>query len=164
MTAGLSGNTNLLVGKSSIYHSILLYENTNSTWRRNLTNRGYYDYNITVGDNFVSLPTDYNFGNLTFSFMNSSQGFPSRLGNYTVPNGTTYGPFNITVFAAFNNSNQRWVSHLFNFTWANATLLEPARIYNFNTTPTIEVVWFASDYNVTWNGTSVFTNWTKYTR
>lgn len=163
MTNGLSTSINTIVGKTTHYHAILLFENTNSTWRRNLTNPGYYEYNITAGDNFVSIPTDYTFGNLTESFMNASRIYPSTIGNITgdnnVPLDSIYGPWNITNFAGFNNSNQKWVSHLFNFTWANLTVLSPTPA-----TSKIEVTWFYSDYNVTWNGTEVYGNWTKYTR
>ncbi len=166
-TAGLTSNAKVQVGWNTSYHVVHLFENTNATWHRNRINLGVYNYNVSVINNFVSIPKLYTFGNFTESFMNSSGVLPSTIknitGDNTVPNGTTYGPWNMTFFAGWNNSNQDYVNHIFNFTWANSTFLEPCpgRIY----VPTcMEVAWVASDYNVTWNGSEVYTNWTKYTR
>ncbi len=161
-TAGLTTNQNVVVGRDGDYNVVHLFENTNSTWTRNTSNDGQYEYNISEGSNFVAVPTDYTFGNLTQSFMNSSQFFPSTLhGNHTgVANDSTYGPFNFTFFAGFNNSKQDYVSHIFNFTWANATVLEPCPDRNFLTT-CMETFWVAGDFNVTWNGTQINVNWTR---
>ncbi len=166
-TAGLTSNGNVDVGWNTSYHVVHLFENTNSTWHRNRINLGVYNYNVSVINNFVSIPKLYTFGNFTESFMNSSGVLPSTIknitGDNTVPNGTTYGPWNMTFLAGWNNSRQDYVNHIFNFTWANETMLEPCP-GRINIPTCMEVAWVASDYNVTWNGSEVYTNWTKYTR
>ena len=157
-TAGLSTNENVQMGRGTAYHVAHLFENTNDTWFRNNTNTGFYEYNLTVGSNWISIPSDYTFGNLTISFMNQSDTenfFPSQV-NDTV---AEFFVFNISFFAGFNNSKQDYVNHLFNFTWANATILEPCTNRNFPTT-CMEVAWVGSGFDITWNGTSISRNWT----
>ena len=159
MVAGLSSSSANQIGKRRDAHVVLLYENTNSTWRRNVSNAGYYQYNITSGDNFVNLPIDFTVGNFTESLLNNSREFPSTIGNETnggiINNGTIYGPWNITYMAFYNNSNNRWISHVWNFTYTNMTQVKPFGI---------ETAWFYSDYNLTWNGTGIVGNWTRYIR
>ncbi len=150
-TAGLSSNDAVVVGKTTNFHVVHLFENTNSTWYRNTTNNGIYDYNVTSVNNFISIPIDYTFGNLTESFMNRSKNFPSLI--------STFGPFNLSFFAGYNNSIQDYVSHVFNSTWANDTLLEPCP-NRVNIVTCMETAWVASDFNVTWNGTAIKGNWT----
>ena len=162
-TAGLTTNDGVNVGYRTKYHVVHLFENTNSTWLRNTTNQGLYNYNVTSVNNFVNVPTDYNFGNLTESFGNTTFNFPSFIGNDssfgTSGSNSTFGPYNITFFAGYNNTLQDYVSHIFNFTWANETILEPCPNRAFKET-CMETFWVASDFNVTWNGTAVRINWT----
>lgn len=161
MTAGSSANSGNRVGRKETYHVVALYENTNSTWFRNTTNNGYYNYNVTVGDNFLGVPTNYNFGNLTWTFANNSDPANVKIMPAFIANEThvgaldnAYGPFNFTIFAAWNGSSQRWVSHDFNHTWVNASVLQPYKI---------EAFWiYSGNFNVTWNGTSISRNWTRY--
>lgn len=159
-TAGLTANEEVDIGWSTAYHVVHLYENTNSTWLRNTTNSGAYDYNVTSINNFVSVPTDYTFGNLTQSFMNASvldgdYPFPSK---FSVNSGGVF-TFNITSFAGWNNSAQDYVSHIYNFTWSNSTLLEPCPDRT-NTVTSMETFWVAGNFNVTWNSSSIEYNWT----
>ena len=160
-TVGLSTNDGVIVGKSTIFHVVHLFENTNSTWFRNKTNDGVYRYNVTSESNFVSIPNLYNFGNLTFSFGNESFQFPSFIGNDTSAGdgNVTFGPFNITAFAGYNNSAQDYVAHIFNFTFANATFLQPCNGRTELVT-CMETAWVASAFNVSWNTTAVYANWT----
>src|SRR3990167_1373896 len=150
-TAGTSTNGGTLIGRDTTFHVVQLYESINSTWRRNQTIRGYFDYNITHGDNFIYAVTNYTFGNLTQSFMNvfgnnatgnssnSSGYYPSFLWNNTEDANTagfplqnlSYGPFNITFLAGYNNSAQRWSNHVFNTTWNNNTALAPLSLEVF---------------------------------
>lgn len=161
-TAGLTTNDNVEVGFTTDYHVVHLFENTNSTWFRSIVNQGSYNYNVTSVNNFISVPTDYNFGNLTESFMNVTN-FPSFIANTTdlgkSPYDYTFGPFNVTFFAGYNNSLQDYVSHIFNFTWANATLLEPCP-NRTNTVTCMETFWVASNFNITWNSNNITRNWT----
>ena len=173
-TAGLTSNGGLTVGKSTIFHAVHLFENTNSTWFRNVTNPGNYNYNLTSVSNWVSISTHLNFGNLSYTFQNASGTtgtensghYPSVI-NLTSgdnrnggTNGTKFGPFNITFFAGYNNSKQDYVSHLFNFTWANLTILEPCPT-RVNKDTCMEVLWVATSFNVTWNGTTIYANFTR---
>ncbi|MAF50793.1 MAG: hypothetical protein CMH64_01750 [Nanoarchaeota archaeon] len=156
MTAGLGTNDEVIVGKKTAYQIVHLYENTNSTWYRNITDYGVYDYNVSSVNNFVSVPTDFTFGNLTQSFMNAS----ILDAIYYHPSTTTDDlTFNITLFAGWNNSLQDYVSHIYNFTWSNSTLLEPCP-NRVNTDTCMEAVWVASNFNVTWNASSISRNWT----
>ncbi len=157
-TAGLSSNGHVDVGRATDYQVVHLYENTNSTWFRNQTNDRTYNYNVSSTHNFISIPRLYNFGNLTYSFMNTSKDYPSYINN-TYTNSSMYGPFNITYFAGYNNSVQDYVSHIFNFTWSNATFLEPCPTRDFPIT-CMETAWVASGFNVSWNGTAIYANWT----
>ena len=95
--------------------------------------------------------------------MNTSGDFPSTLGNITgengVPNGTIFGPFNITFLSGWNSSKQDYVDHLFNFTYVNATFLMPCYLRLENST-CMETAWVGSGFNVTWN-TSIYTNWSR---
>ena len=122
-----------------------------------------------MGDNFISIPSLYNFGNLTFSFMNVSplEGhYPSTVNlssgdnNNGGNNGSLFGPWNITFFAGYNNTIQDYVNHLFNFSWANATILEPCPT-RLSVATCMETAWVASDVNISWNGTQIYTNWTR---
>ncbi len=169
-TAGLTTNDGARVGFKTDYHVVHLFENTNSTWYRNITNLGTYRYNLSIGSNFISVPRVYNFGNLTESFGNDSFNFPSFIpatyngsgptGDGGVINVTSlFGPFNVTFFAGYNNSLQDYVNHIFNFTWSNATFLEPCPNRNFKVT-CMEAFWVASDYNITWNTSQISANWT----
>ncbi len=156
LAAGLSTNANVEIGWRTPYHVVHLFENTFSTWFRNTTNNGIYSYNVTVGSNWISIPEDYTFGNLTESFMNGTVQFPSQIGNGSA---ATTVVFNITNFAGYNNTLQDYVSHIFNFTQVNTTLLEPCP--NRVTSDTcLEAVWVGSAFNLTWNGTGIDANWT----
>ena len=157
-TAGLTSNDAVNVGYKTGYHVVHLFENTNSTWLRNTTNSGIFNYNVSSVNNFISIPSYYNFGNLTESFGNTTFRFPSFI-NVSANNFTLFGPFNITFFAGYNNTAQDYVSHIFNFTWANVTILEPCPNRAFKET-CMETFWVASDFNVTWNGTAIERNWT----
>jgi len=158
-TAGLTANRKVAVGKNTDYHVVHLYENINSTWYRNQSGATtLYKYNVTSTANFINVPGIFNFGNLTYSFMNTSKDYPSFINNeYT--NFSNYGPFNITYFAGYNNSVQDYVSHIFNFTWSNASILEPCPTRNYRIT-CMETFWVASGFNVSWNGTGIYANWT----
>ncbi len=162
-TAGLTTNEDVLMGKLTDYRVVHLYENTNSTWFRNVTTpKTWKPYNVSSVHNFISIPGYYTFGNLTESFMNASKVIPGIVGNASnndMPDGTTYGPFNLTFFAAWNNSAQDYVSHIFNFTWANETVIEQC-VNRINSITCMETIWVASDHNISWNGTDVYTNWT----
>ena len=158
-TAGLSTNGGVDVGIGTHYPVVHLFENTNSTWYRNTTKPlDFYHYNVSSVSNFVSILTDYDFGNLSWSFGNTSKNFPSFI-NESATNAIKFGPFNITSFAGYNNSKQGYVNHIFNFTWANATLLEPCPLRT-DTGTCMETFLVASDFNVTWNGTAILRNWT----
>ena len=157
-TAGLTTNDGVEIGFDTAYHVVHLFENTNSTWLRNTTNSGVFDYNVSSVNNFINVPQYYNFGNLTESFGNTTFRFPSFI-NVSANNFTLFGPFNITFFAGYNNTAQDYVSHIFNFTWANVTILEPCPNRAFKET-CMETFWVASDFNVTWNGTAIERNWT----
>ncbi len=156
--AGLSSNGWVDVGKLTNMHVVHLFENTNSTWFRNIVNPGFYDYNVTSVNNFISVPIAYTFGNLTESFMNESKDFPVII-NRSATDNIEFGPFNITAFAGYNNSAQNYVNHIYNFTWRNDTILEPAPNRNFPAT-IMETFWVASNFNITWNGTQAVRNWT----
>ena len=159
-TAGLSSNAAVEIGLSTKYHVVHLSENTNSTWFRN-TSYGFYEYNVSAVNNFISIFRHYNFGNLTETFMNATK-FPSFIGNDTSDVvgslGETYGPFNISFFAGYNNSLQDYTSHVFNFTWANLTIIEPCVNRTILNT-CMESIWVASAFNITWNGTGITANW-----
>ena len=159
-TAGLSTNDGVDVGFKTDYHVVHLFEDTNSTWYRNTSNSGVFDYNVTSVNNFINVPIDYTFGNLTESFMNGTVGFPTHISNFTggsVPNGT-FIVINLTSFSGYNNSIQDYVNHIFNFTWSNSTLLEPCPDRN-NKDTCMETFWVASAFNVTWSGVQVTGNW-----
>ncbi len=161
-TAGLTTNEGVDIGFSTDYHVAHLFENTNSTWFRNTTNNGVYHYNVSISNNWVSVPNLYNFGNFTESFMNGTVQFPTSLTNGThaplINNGTSL-VFNITNFAGYNNSLQDYSSHIFNFTQVNITFLEPCPNRDFAVT-CMEAVWIGSGFNVTWNTTNILGNWT----
>ncbi len=164
-TAGLSTNDNVIMGRDTDYHVAHLFENTNSTWFRNISNQGHYNFNLSEGNNFIALPGFYNFGNLTESFMNTSRQFPSFINQSSSDfnggsAGIDFGPFNVSYFAGYNNTLQDYVNHVFNFTWANATFLQPCLDRTENPT-CMETAWLASGFNMTWNGTQIYTNWTK---
>ena len=165
-TQGLSSNQAVIIGRNTQFHVAHLFENTNDTWFRNTTNLGNYKYNITSENNFLNVPTDYSFGNLTESFMNLSRVLPGVIGNNSgnsLPNGTenVFGPFNLTAFAGYNNTitSQNYVNHIFNFTWSNDTLLEPCPNRE-NKDTCMETFWVGSGFNITWNGTTTVENWT----
>ena len=159
-TVGLTTNEEVDVGWSTAYHVVHLYENTNSTWLRNTTNSGAYNYNVTSTNNFVSVHSDWTFGNLTQSFMNASvlDGVYPSPSKFNVSGGGVF-TFNITSFAGWNNSAQDYVNHIYNFTWSNSTLLEPCPDRT-NTVTCMETLWVASNFNVTWNSSSIEYNWT----
>ncbi len=165
MTAGLTTNDNVIMGRDTDYHVAHLFENTNSTWFRNISNQGHYNFNLSEGSNFIAIPGFYNFGNLTESFMNTSRQFPSFINQSSSDfnggsAGIDFGPFNVSYFAGYNNTLQDYVNHVFNFTWANATFLQPC--FERTENPTcMETAWLASGFNMTWNGTQIYTNWTK---
>jgi len=156
-TAGLTTNDNVDVGTGTDYHVVHLFEDTNDTWYRNTVNQGVYDFNVTSTNNFLSVPTDYTFGNLTESFMNETI---TQTSNKFVPFPSTNGTFvwNITLFSGYNNSLQDYVASIFNFTWANSTVLEPCPD-RVNTETCMETFWVASDFNLTWNGAYAFKDW-----
>ncbi len=166
-TRGLSANGNTVMGWSTPYNVVHLFEDTNSTWARNTTNPGEYNFNLSQISNFIAIPKVYSFGNLTLSFMNTSIGiFPLTINlttgenNNGGTNGTKFGPFNITFFAGYNNSKQDYVNHLFNFTWSNESILSPCpdRVQKITC---METAWVATDYNVSWNGTQIYANWSR---
>lgn len=161
-TAGLTTNDDVIVGRLSNFPVVHLFENNGSTWLRNTTETGTYEFNITEINNWVPVSTDYIFGNFTQSFQNASKDFPSFIGNDTSHFPTdsfVFGPFNFTFFAGYNNTAQNYVNHLFNFTWANSTFLEPCPSRTVADT-CMEAVWVASGFNVTWNGTAITRNYT----
>ena len=164
-TAGLTTNDNVIMGRDTDYHVAHLFENTNSTWFRNISNQGHYNFNLSEGNNFIAIPGLYNFGNLTYSFMNTSRQFPSFINESSSSlNGGTagikFGPFNVSYFAGYNNTLQDYVNHIFNFTWANATFLQPC--FERTENPTcMETAWLASGFNMSWNGTQIYSNYTS---
>ena len=167
-------------------HVVVIYEETNSTWDhgilggivRNTTDTGFYEYNITVGDNFIRLPVSYTFGNLSLSLLNTSfnwdtgasvisgYSFGSILsktpGNVTnsgsdPPDATAGGvEYNLTEFwfSVYNNTGVTWEPYyVYNQTSENNTVLTIPGPH--------EVVWIHSDEdNLTWNGTNIIGNWT----
>ncbi len=164
-TSGGSTEMNFQVGTSvgGGRNVVVIYEETNSTWARNTTDPGFYTYNITVGDNYIRLPTDYTFGNLSLSFLNGSynhndhtsvnSGYNFGVELSQTPEGVEY---NLTQFwySAYNNTGVTW---------------EPYYVYNQsaenNTLITVpgpqEVIWIHQDEdNLTWNGTNIVGNWT----
>ncbi len=175
-TAGGSTEMDFVVGTAAGdnggRHVVILYEETNSTWDkgtlggivRNTTNSGYYFYNITVGDNYIKLPTDYTFGNLSISLLNSSYNYSADavqvISGYgfgielsQTPEGLVY---NLTQFwfSAYNNTGTTWEPYyIYNQTAENNTVLSVPGPH--------EVVWIHSDEdNLTWNGTNIIGNWT----
>ncbi|KKL82649.1 hypothetical protein LCGC14_1982650, partial [marine sediment metagenome] len=162
MTAGLSSNGGVSVGRTTNVSVVHLFEDVNSSWIRNTTNAGTYRFNISAVNNFVAVPILYTFGNLTETFMNSTRDIPFTLSNSSgngIPNGTTVGPINLTFFAGYNNSVQDYVSHIFNFTFNNASFLEPCVGGRTFIGTCMETFWVASGFNVSWNGSQIYTNW-----
>ena len=183
-TAGSTANLGFEVGISAGEraaggrHVIALFEETNSTWVRNTTNSGVYVYNFTSGDNFIKLPTDFTFGNLSLTFLNTT--FQDGIGeddyNFGVEESTTPTnasqdvsdpedvqvggvKYNITdlFFSAFNLTARTWEPfYIYNLSIDNNTILTPlaAGVNNF------EVVWIFSEQNITWNTTNIIGNWT----
>ena len=150
-------------------HVVVIFEEVNSTWDRNTTNSGYYHYNITTGDNFIKLPTDYSFGNFSNSLLNSSftagtvSGY--RLGvtlSQTPGNTSQIGSFNAGGlvynmtefwFSAYNNTGVTWEPYwVYNQTAENNTVLTIPGPH--------EVMWMFAEDNLTWNSTNVVGNWT----
>lgn len=131
-TAGATLNANITVNSSAC---VFLSEETNSTWWRNNTDTNNYNYSIYgEGDNFISVPSGFNFGNLTDSFLNSSDG--------TAISGVNSTP---DYYAIFNNSwdgnpDGVYTSHLRNTTYNNLTA------FNRNT-----CFWTYGVNNVTWD-------------
>jgi len=157
-TAGTTSAQGVQVGSATPYRVVALYRNTNSTWRRNITTKfGFYLYNITSGENYIAIPEDYHFGNLSESFMNSSRDYPSTVSNESITNNTLYGPFNITIMSGWNMSKQDWINHVHNFSYANLTVLSQNPAVS-----RIELIWVPSDFNVSWNGTAIDRNWSRY--
>ena len=158
--AGLSANGGVRTGRLTNFPVVHLFENVNATWFRNVTVVDVYSHNVTTVSNWLSVPHDVTFGNLTESFMNGSVQFPSLISNFSseIANGTTFGPINLTAFAGYNNSAQDYVSHLFNFTFSNSTLLEPCP-NRASVDTCMEAFWVASGFNVSWNGTQIYSNW-----
>jgi hypothetical protein len=158
-TSGGTSNMGFEVGTAVGRQVIALYESVNSTWARNTTNSGFYNYNFTVGDNFLKLSTDYTFGNLSRSFLNGSYiegtiaGYEYGIGDLTqTPEGMNY---NLSDFwySAYNNSAVTWdEGYIYNWSYRNNTVLSP---FGFG-----EVVWVNAPANITWNGTSIIANWT----
>ncbi|MHA1827949.1 MAG: hypothetical protein ACTSX6_04795 [Candidatus Heimdallarchaeaceae archaeon] len=131
---------------------VALYNSDNSTWNQNRTQTGYYEYNISSGNNYLVMTTSYTFGNLSTSLMNSSDSWglspTSEINQYR---------FNFSNFAAYNNSAQDWTASYYydvayNMSWNNNTVLDKSS--------GLEVVWLYSNYNVSWNGTDIYANWT----
>ena len=175
-TSGGSSNMNFEVGISTgtgrgvtARHVVVIFEEVNSTWDRNTTNSGYYHYNITTGDNFIKLPTDYSFGNFSNSLLNSSftagtvSGY--RLGvtlSQTPGNTSQIGSFNAGGlvynmtefwFSAYNNTGVTWEPYwVYNQTAENNTVLTIPGPH--------EVMWMFAEDNLTWNSTNVVGNWT----
>jgi len=160
LTAGLTTNADVIAGRTTDLQVVHLFENTNSTWYRNQTFDPIAEHHINVsgGSNFISIDRLYDFGNLTWSFLNTSKNFPSFI-NTTQSLNVTFGPFNWSFFAGYNNSNQDYVSHVFNFTWANATFVQPINFRTENPT-SMETVWVGGGFNMTWNQTQMIANWT----
>lgn len=148
-------------------HVIALYESVNSTWQLRNTSAdssksvSLYSLNISSGDNFIGLPTDYTFGNFTRSMFNGSLepggSTQTTLGWGDVGCATPEGlEYNVTDlwFAAYNRSALSWGSgYVYNFTLDNNTVLTQPSDF--------EVVWMFSLKNLTWNGTNVIGNWTR---
>ena len=158
-TRGLSSNGDTVMGFNTDYHVVHVFEDVNSTWFRETNNQGLYNYNVTSINNFISIPTNYHFGNLSETFLNVSNDFPAILGSDTssVPNGTTF-LFNVTSFAGYNNTVQDYVNHIYNFTWENSTVLQPCT-NRLEPATCMETFWVGSAFNVTWNGTGISGNW-----
>lgn len=183
--AGATSNMDFLVGTSTGErsiggrHVIALFESSNSTWGlRNTTSVPFYQQNLTTGDNFIKLGSEYTFGNLSLSFLNNSHNWDDRtttVGGYGFNVEISQTPsnfsknavdspvgglfYNLTdlFFSAYNNTAATWQPYyVYNSTLENGTILTPRIAGDYTN---MEVVWVFSRLNLTWNGTNVIGNW-----
>lgn len=160
-TSNMGFEVGTVAGNHGNRHVVALYEETNSTWARNVSTITSYVINLTTGHNFLKMYDRRTIGKLTESMLNVSildtdgqMQYGSELQRVaSSPNAVL--TYNMTQFfyAAYNNSATDWtISYTYNFSKNNATIISNVSIS--------EVAWVFSPRNLTWNGSNIMTNWT----
>ncbi len=137
-------------------NSVHLFNSVNYTWFRNSTGTPQYDFNLTIGHNYLPLYYSTIMGNLShIQFRNTTGGNTTDADN---PYGNGSLSFNFTFFNVYNNTKQEWVSSIFSWQRNNDTIVgAPNKIG-------LDVLHVFAVANITVNMTSngqVFGNWSE---
>jgi len=130
--------------------AVFLFSESNLTWFRNANvTEPLYNFNLSVGDNFVGITSDYTMHSLSQSFLNTSGGEIVDLNNSDNPVFVNLSLVNNTpAFASFNNSANNYDSYYRNFSTGSTTPVSRG-----------DVIWtWVNSMNMTWNGTAIKVN------